>query len=555
MYNLGAVITFGDGNSFYINYSNKISIEMDSWRTKNLGKIAWGIVSNTANVKFKDTNGVFGSCIKEDVVYGAKVQIYLLQDNIAYLNDDLLGTFYISNVDYSDKINEVTLSLEDGLQGWQSITLPEIYKFDAGTLYDVVIDTIGDSIYQSQFVPFDTYEAKNILTKISLNSGINWGQSNLWNLMQKVCEASRCCLYMNNMGKAVIERPKSSRVIIVNPNNIYAISDRQSNFANKIPNAQISVEKRIDVFNEPISETMEIVFFKELPKITNNLEAFEFRVSEAFVGDRTSSNPNLTTQTKATVHIISNAHSYYLQMFPKLNLNKKTVNKDISTMTCKLTANKVTDYGLGVSSDDSDLTVYKSTEVIEQIPILNYDSIRDIFELQGKWVGSFDIGSTTYPYATYLYTNGNMVITGNYYESEGQEDFSYTTNASASVTSLPSNDLILNTTTEGQSQLAKNNLNYVKKRFSKGLETAVLRCSLDNYYDTSAQQTISKNVSGRRTFKKYDIVLPYVIKNGIKTPFSTHADGSAKTFQVVGIRYSNKGVVWQDLYLEEYVNA
>jgi hypothetical protein len=153
-----------------------------------------------------------------------------------------------------------------------------------------------------------------------------------------------------------------------------------------------------------------------------------------------------------------------------------------------------------------------------------------------------------------LSISGNLVVKGDYYQSDGTDEISYTQSPSADFTALPSNDLILNTTTEGQSQLAKNNLNYVKNRFSKGLETAVLRCSMDNYYDTSNKLAISKDVLGKRTFKNYDIILPYTIKNGQKVPLSTYQNGQAKTFQVVGIRYSNQGTLWQDIYLEEYIN-
>jgi hypothetical protein len=82
----------------------------------------------------------------------------------------------------------------------------------------------------------------------------------------------------------------------------------------------------------------------------------------------------------------------------------------------------------------------------------------------------------------------------------------------------------------------------------------VLKCSVGDYKNSSGSQSISKDVSGNRTFKKYDLILPYITKNGQKVPYSSYENGRAKIFQVVGIKYQHIGTLWQYLYLEEYNN-
>lgn len=550
MVNLVALITFNNGYVYYIGQSNKISITMDSLRTKNLGKIPWGIESNIANIKFKDLQGNFKSYIKNETVYNAKVEIYFSDSTDNYNQNELIGTFFVKTVEYSDNTSTVEITLNDGLEAWQSIEIPAIYKYNAGNLYDIVIDAIGDANYQNFFVPFDTYEAKNILTGISLNSGINWEKSNLWNIMQKVCEASRCCLYTNEKGKAVIERPNGKRIVVVNPKNIYGITEQKSNFETKISNAYITIEKRLDHYAEPISSPISIVFYKELPQmLESSLPEFNFATEKGcFVGDSTTYNPQLSGTTKSGTIVLGDSYLRTINISAICELNKFS-NRNVEKMFGELKTSTILNYKMDLETKQF---TYDESERIEELTIKGYDIYRKKIDLESIDVGLFSLTSNTL--STYFHKSGSLTIIGDYYESDGTETFSYNEGATANTVQLPSNDLILNTTTEGQTQLAKNNLNYVKQKYLKGIETVVLKCSLDNYYDTSNNQIIYKNTIGKRSFQKYDIVLPYKIKNGKKVPYSSYPNGRAKLFQVVGIKFENYGVLWQYLYLEEYVS-
>jgi hypothetical protein len=550
MVNLSALIRFNDGSRFAIYSGNKIEIELDKYRTKKLGEIPWGIISNIARIKFKDTKLTFKSYLKDEYIQQAVVEIYFDDESSKYLPEDLLGTFYISDVDYSDNTDEVTINLNDGLVSWQSIEIPPIYKYDAGTLYDVVIDSIGDAHYQKYFKPFDSYEAKNILTQISLNSGINWEKSNLWNLMQKVCEASRCCLYTNEKGKAILERPKGERIVVVNPKNIYGISEQKRNIQNKVQNASIIVEKRKDYYGEPITNTIPIVFYKEFPPLIDlhNIPELSFNSLEnsAFVGTSIAYNPQLKG-TNSSLNLLIDTYVRDISMNVSCEI-KKNSNRDLSNISCELTASRVIYRGINTETMQP---IYEKQDHIEEIRVIEYDDIRKKFALSSTLISSFNIEKDS----GYLLEQGNIVFKGNYYESDGYEEFSYNENASSSITQLPTNDLILNTTSELTNQLAKNNLDYVKKKYFNGIETVVLKCYMDNYYNSSGEQVIYKDTKNKRTFKQYDIILPYVVKNGKKVPYSTYENGRAKSFEIVGIKYRNHGVLWQELYLEEYINV
>ena len=90
--------------------------------------------------------------------------------------------------------------------------------------------------------------------------------------------------------------------------------------------------------------------------------------------------------------------------------------------------------------------------------------------------------------------------------------------------------------------------------YAKGKETAIIRCSIGDYYDyNSGDKVISvDNSTGKMSFKLYDKVIPMVYGADRKDrPMSTYQDGSPKVFQVFGSKIYYDGAVWQELSLQE----
>lgn len=91
------------------------------------------------------------------------------------------------------------------------------------------------------------------------------------------------------------------------------------------------------------------------------------------------------------------------------------------------------------------------------------------------------------------------------------------------------------------------------KEYSRGKETATIRCSISDYYDEEGNKVISvDNNVDKMVFDLYDIVIPMVYgANGVDKPLSKYKDGVTKTFKVLGTKIFYDGAVWQELSLQE----
>ena len=110
----------------------------------------------------------------------------------------------------------------------------------------------------------------------------------------------------------------------------------------------------------------------------------------------------------------------------------------------------------------------------------------------------------------------------------------------------------------GYTTLTENILQNVVRKYKNGKETYKLKCSIGDYYYTSGSLAIFPLDDAYEnklpaTFKKHDIVEPWIYTSKGEVPLSEKADGTAKQFEVIGIDYSYAGVVWQELTLQEYI--
>lgn len=96
--------------------------------------------------------------------------------------------------------------------------------------------------------------------------------------------------------------------------------------------------------------------------------------------------------------------------------------------------------------------------------------------------------------------------------------------------------------------------NNIIRKYGKGKEVYTIKCSVGEYYDIYGAKAIDPyDTNSPATFEKHEIVEPYVFTSRGEVPLSEKADGTPKRFEIIGIDFSYKGVVWQELTLQEYI--
>lgn len=109
----------------------------------------------------------------------------------------------------------------------------------------------------------------------------------------------------------------------------------------------------------------------------------------------------------------------------------------------------------------------------------------------------------------------------------------------------------------GKVQLAEWLVNRAYENYKEGIETATIRCSLVDYYNSDGSLEISPtnysadNANTRMMFSIGDIVIPYVATPNGDRPMSSKPDGTPKEFLVTGVTLISDGAVWQELQLQE----
>lgn len=106
-------------------------------------------------------------------------------------------------------------------------------------------------------------------------------------------------------------------------------------------------------------------------------------------------------------------------------------------------------------------------------------------------------------------------------------------------------------------QLAEWLVNRAYENYKDGIETATIRCSLVDYYNSDGVLEISptnysaNNADTRMMFSVGDIVTPHVATPNGDRPMSSKPDGTPKEFLVTGVTLISDGAVWQELQLQE----
>jgi hypothetical protein len=121
------------------------------------------------------------------------------------------------------------------------------------------------------------------------------------------------------------------------------------------------------------------------------------------------------------------------------------------------------------------------------------------------------------------------------------------------VISLSSNELMQNMTRQGNVVPVAQALTIpILADYAVGVETAIIKCSVQQYYDTDSVLCVSPYDSGVKSiFEVGDIVIPYRFGATGDTPISKYPNGDAKEYKVVGVNIIDDGAIWQKLTLQE----
>jgi hypothetical protein len=149
----------------------------------------------------------------------------------------------------------------------------------------------------------------------------------------------------------------------------------------------------------------------------------------------------------------------------------------------------------------------------------------------------------------YSLISAKINFIGYYYDDKGSELEKYQTEK-GEPKHLQSNKLIQTESTFGTKKLSDWILSTIKGKYENEIKCFDLECLAVEYKDIDGTIAIAKG----QLFKRYDLIVPYVIRKGRKTPYSYDEKGIPSAYCIVGIEYSYSGILKQKLYLQETLN-
>lgn len=514
--------------------NNIISVDFDALDRGSLdGTTDWGIYANTGKIEFVDNDNEFANFIKNNVIDKITVIIYIS----SYTARRKLATFDLEDFELSKMTKKVSLNLKDRLLTWQDIEDSEIYFFDDTTLYSLANQLAERNGVQISF----TDKARDRMSRITIYCPL-FEANNLWANMEKICVAGHCRLSTNVNGIAEfscdddINLPKIS----INPYHILNIPNRIDPNKTKIQSASLTAKNITKNTNRKIDNSIPFKIYE-----VDSDEKVMVITWHNVADDKTKN-------AQFNKAYLTNYGAYDLASFwGVFKLSAKT--HEITRFVCTGTK-----YYQNVTSSQQDT----GKNINDPINLANNNSYFTRYD--NSVTLNFAIMSRTQAEGTdwtslQLFSDGVIDFYGNYFVEGEEEKFSYKQNDYPSLT-LPTNDLIqtYNTFEKIEGNVSINIphnemlLDDVQKRFSKGIECYEVECAISDYYYND-NYTLALNGAGEGvdTFKKYDVVVPYRIISGKSEPLSSNANGTPKSFIIIGIKYHYQGHLKQTLYLQE----
>ena len=500
---------------------NMLSCEFGALDRGNITDVTdWGIYANRGSVSFIDKNGYFNnSNINSLELKGAKASIYLVKDDMV-----LISTLYVDDVEYNDATKQVDIQLISGLSKWQSkITKNSIYPFYetyADEILNIICDRFGVEII-SQETDFLGYKIKVDCPYIE--------PGNLWDIVNQVCRATMSRIVETEEGDAKITSCFPERTpIVVSPKNIIDIP--QNSFA-RIVNSSIQY-KKITVYKDQVTDSTKSnirINWGDSYK-PSSVDGAMLEFSELPAGLF----PNSTNYVYASgIYTFKTPHKIYRANGIKTFLDTKEVNS-LGDVTEAL-------------QTEGSFFIY--ARVLNDSNIMCSAGKAKVRTIQTNSSGRVSTDKYVLRVETRVPIDG---FDDNGTSEERQINTKY---ADEPIVQIPSSDLVREhsecwTVDNIYIPLYKYILQEIKRRYEKGIECFEIECLFNEYVNESGEVVFDgKDLS--QHFKRYDVIIPYVSKNGKTIPLRTNQDGTPKKFRIIGISYSYDGLLRQKLSVQE----
>ena len=513
-----------NNNNIIYNVDGFLNIEFSSRDRGNISESTdWGIYANSGNFEFIDNNSTFLS-VAERI---ESICIYYSALN----KEKLLATFLIEDYEYDYETKKVNVKLKDSILGLQTSHLGEYYPFHAETLL---------SIYNKNISSFAniTNESSNKMSNTHINTSY-MDKSTKWSAINKICQASmlRCFSDVNGRPLITDETPRQNNHIIIKPKNIISIENYISSKKTKVEKVSISAKKINKHENEPLFEDTEVTCWNVIDTIDTDADGIKDNISVSWGG----TNNVYRVLTGDGYHGINVGATNKLpdHTFRFRDVVASTLSRNIGNYG-RLESNKI-------STEDGTFTPSRSNaSILPNTP----DEVDYYFETWSALQRYYFDNEGRLLAGSWAVTNASINLLGDFFTEDGEETFG---NDEEDSLSLQSNELIQTQSTYYNQNLSQHIIDTVKKKYSNGFICVEMEVICGNYKDSNNEDIISPT-SEKPLFEKYDIVTPFVIRNGIEQPYAKKTDGTAMSFKIIGIDYRYKGFLRQKLYLQEYVD-
>lgn len=498
---------------------NMLSCEFGALDRGNITDVTdWGIYANRGSISFIDNIGYFNNQnVNSSEIKNYKVKFYLVKSQRS-----LIATFKIDSVDFEEETSEVKIELVSKILSLQKEkTTKPVYPFYMRFVKDLIID-IRDSV---PYAIIHIGEDSENINKTMIGCPYI-GIDTVWNVLTKICQATMSRIVELENGDLEITSSFPQRTpIIVEPNNILSIDN--SDFV-IIENAIIEVTER-KVFEGVVLDGSSKSFSinREDTGLFSSVDGF------TITNKRTYAEGGYYQEFIEGVLTFETPYKIF-----KVDSDKSVVNEHLQMVD--LTSNsRITED----SRYSRNSTLCSNTNIVDYTYInakINELRVTSKFTAPESYHHAIDTegGIFKFPVHTFV-DNGTKTLS----IKDGLEGVK-----------IESNDLIQNDSVRygdyGSTYLGQYILDEVKKRYSNGIECFEIECLFNNYYYEDG--TLAFNGNDLSThFKKYDVIIPYVMKNGQRVPLRKNSDGTPKKFRIIGISYSYDGLLRQKLSVQE----
>lgn len=527
-----AKIMYGDTLVMTID-QNLISAEFGALDRGSLTSVAeWGIYVNRGSLSFVDNSGFFNNDTTNNAeLFGYTIKFYLANRT----SETLIATFKIESASFDDETRTVTaqcVSRLGELQRTKDLLGTGIYGgTDALTLLNVTLYRINDSMPVSIY---PDQKGSSDLAKTSIHAPYLLGGESAWSHINNICQATMSRVFDDENGNGVIAGAFPNKTpIAVMPKNILDIPSNDFVIVRNCAIEEATIDKKDGQLTD--SHTTFLVSRDQDTKDIISISNSDYTINKRAEHDVTASisatidTPYIlpTMTTPQDVGTPGSPPTSWFSILAEVRGDAYEGDKQYNFGRVNI------GYGLSI------------TQIVGSYAGLTYTvPVDSIFP-------NVISGNTAYLYATSI----EVDLVGKHFINKGTERKQITKDNSAEFFEISSNDLIQKNSyvrngDGSTTALADYILQEVSSRYGKGIECFEIECLFNDYYNENGVKVFDSGDISQH-FKKYDVIIPYVQKNGRVMPLRTNENGEPKKFRIIGISYLYDGLLRQKLQVQE----